>query len=107
MCLLFDGLLNVAMLPDEPDFGRRQSRVAIVKRTNKEIVSSSCTTRGCAVDEVKRLRSWVYENKRVLILMPIQGDSPTHHARPFRSTKTDDDTQYDEPDCEITRDGNV
>ena len=41
-CLVFDGMLQVAMAPDEPDLGRRQSRVAVVRRANKDIVSWPC-----------------------------------------------------------------
>ncbi|MGG6497214.1 UNVERIFIED_CONTAM: hypothetical protein NY603_30260, partial [Bacteroidetes bacterium 56_B9] len=32
LCLLFDGMLTVAAAPDEPNYGRRQSRVAIVRK---------------------------------------------------------------------------
>lgn len=60
LCLVFDGMLSVAAAPDEPTDGRRQSRVAIVRTSNKDVVRCVVIVLVSSEDAADQLRKHAY-----------------------------------------------
>ena len=85
-CTLFDGMLGVAMAPDEPDNGRRQSRVAIVHKTNKDMVRSSPII--CNQPVAAGWRGLTNEQETRLLLTLAHFDHLKRNMLPGMITKT-------------------